>query len=66
VKQQRLHARLEKWSKLTPEQRERARAKYRAFKKLPPAQREAVKKRILEQQAASAASAASGIPATPP
>jgi hypothetical protein len=48
---------MEKWSKLTPEQRTRAREKYKAFNKVPAEQREAVKKMVREQQVNQAASA---------
>lgn len=50
IQKQRYHARLETWSKLTPEQRDAARKKYRAFKSLPPKERERVKQRIKDEQ----------------
>src|SRR5271169_3258188 len=63
AQKQRMHDRLEYWSKLTPEQHEQARQKYKAFKKLPPATREQVKQMVKEQEAGKAA--ASGVsPAT--
>jgi hypothetical protein len=41
---------METWSKLTPEQRSRAREKYKAFSRVPAEKREAVKQMVREQQ----------------
>jgi hypothetical protein len=64
LQKQRLHKRLLYWSQLTPEQREGARQKYKAFNKVPLATREQVK-RMVEQQEAEKARAASAVNAAP-
>jgi len=51
-KKQLFHKRLVEWSKLTMEQRNRAREKYKAFKKVSPDKREAVKRMVIQSEAA--------------
>ncbi len=51
-KKQLFHKRLVEWSKLTMGQRNRAREKYKAFKKVSPEKREAVKRMVIQSEAA--------------
>ena len=54
-----------KWSKLTPEQRKRAREKFSAFSKVPPERREQVKQMVRQQEEAGNTAASGVPPATP-
>lgn len=57
VQKQRFHSNLEKWSKLTPEQRARAREKYRALRKIQ------AEKRLQEERKSATSSVPPAMPA---
>lgn len=64
-KKQLFLARLTDWSKLSPEQRNRAREKYKALSKVPHDKREEVKRMVQQNEAAKiSAEAASGVEPT--